>query len=58
MTISEILTAPIAHIQAFQGSMGELGLIRDRMEETFIVRSVKIRETAIAGKFIEYFYLI
>lgn len=58
MNITEILNAPIAHVQAFQGSMGELGLIQSRMEETFIVKRVKIRETAIAGKFIGYFYLI
>ena len=56
--ISEIITAPIAHVQAFQGTRSELGAIQSRMEETFIVRSVKIRETAIAGKFIGYFFLV
>ncbi len=58
MNIAEILRAPIAHIQAFQGSRAELGAIRDRMEETFIVRHIKLRETVIPGKFIGYFYLI
>ena len=57
MKITEIINAPIAHIQAFQGSNAELGLIQSRMEETFIIKSAKIRETAIAGKFIGYFYL-
>jgi hypothetical protein len=57
MNIAEILSLPIAHIQAFQGSNAELGAIQSRMEETFIVKRVKIRETAIAGKFIGYFFL-
>ena len=58
MNITAILSMPIVHIQAFLGTRGELGAIQSRMEEAFIVRSVKIRETAIAGKFIGYFYLI
>jgi len=58
MNISEILQAPIAHIQAFQGSREELGAIQSRMEETFIIRSVKLRETAIQEMFIGYFYLV
>lgn len=57
MNITAILSMPIAHVQAFQGERGELGAIQSRMEETFIVKRVKIRETAIAGKFIGYFFL-
>lgn len=57
MNITNIINSPIAHIQAFQWSREELGAIQSRMEETFIIRSVKIRETAIAGKFIGYFFL-
>ena len=58
MNITEILNLPISHVQAFQGERWELGAIQSRMEETFIVKRVKIRETAIAGKFIGYFYLV